>query len=151
IDNIEIFPTAQPYNASVVRASFAEDPESYDGVSGLLEVADNDGQAVRAAFVLRGQLYFVKEHSLYATQDDGVNEPALWNITQISPTVGTPSVDGVDLGESFAVIADRSGLFVFDGGDPQKISQEIQPLWDQINWAAGHTLWVRVDRTSKRI
>ena len=31
---------------------------------------------VRAAFVLRGQLYFVKEHSIYSTQDDGVNEPA---------------------------------------------------------------------------
>ena len=76
MDNIEIFPTAQPYNASLVRASFVENPESYDGVTGLLLVSDNDGQAVRAAFTLRGQLYFVKEHSIYATQDDGVNEPA---------------------------------------------------------------------------
>ncbi len=71
IDNIEIFPTALPYNASLVRASLAADPESYDGVSGLLSVAENNGQAVRAAFVLRGQLYFVKEHSIYSTQDDG--------------------------------------------------------------------------------
>jgi hypothetical protein len=31
------------------------------------------------------------------------------------------------------------------------VSQEIQPLWDQINWAAGHTLWVRVDTRAKRI
>ena len=151
IDNIEIFPTAQPYNASIVRASFADNPESYDGVSGLLEVSENDGQAVRAAFVLRGVLYFVKEHSIYSTQDDGVNEPADWTLTQISPTVGTPSVDGVDVGEDWAVIADRTGLYVFDGGDPVKISQEIQPLWDTINWSAGQTLWVCVDRTNKRI
>ena len=34
------------------------------------------GRRVRAAFVLRGQLYFVKERSIYSTQDDGVNEPA---------------------------------------------------------------------------
>jgi len=50
IENIEIFPTAEPYNASLVRASFAEDPESYDGVSGFLSVSENDGQTVRAAF-----------------------------------------------------------------------------------------------------
>jgi hypothetical protein len=69
----------------------------------------------------------------------------------VSRTVGTPSLQGVDTGEDWAVIAHRSGLYVFDGGEPVKISQEIQPLWDQINWAAGHTLWVRVDTRAKRI
>ena len=151
IDNIEIFPTAQPYNASIVRASLASDPESYDGVDGLLSVQENNGQAVRSAFVLRDQLYFVKEHSIYSTRDDGVNEPADWTISEISNTVGTPSVDGVDTGEDWAVIADRSGLYLFDGGEPVKISQEIQPLWDTINWQYGYTLWVRVDTRAKRI
>jgi hypothetical protein len=151
LDNIELFPTAQPYNASLVRASLAEDPESYDGLSGLLSVSEDDGQAVRAAFELRGQLYFVKEHSMHSTQDDGVNEPAEWAITEVSRTVGTPSVDGVATGEDWAVIAHRSGLYLFAGGEPVKISQEIQPLWDQINWAYGHTLWVRVDTRTKRI
>jgi hypothetical protein len=151
IDNIEIFPTAQPYNASQVRASFADKPESYDGVSGLISVAENNGQALRAAFELRGQLYFVKEHSIYSTQDDGVNEPANWTLSEVSTTVGTPSVDGVDVGDDWAVIADRSGLYLFAGGEPVKISQEIQPLWDTINWAVGYTLWVRVDTRAKRI
>jgi hypothetical protein len=151
VDNIELFPTAQPYNPSLVRASRAEDPESYDGVSGLLSVSEDDGQAVRSAFLLRGQLYFVKEHSIHTTQDDGVNEPADWTISQVSRTVGTPSVDGVDTGEDWAAIAHRSGLYLFAGGEPVKVSQEIQPLWDQINWAAGHTLWVRVDTRGKRI
>ena len=151
IDNIEIFPTAEPYNSSTVRASLAEDPESYDGVTGFLSVAENNGQAVRAAFVLRDQLYFVKEHSIYSTHDDGVNEPSGWTISEASRTVGTPSVNGVDVGEDWAVIADRSGLYIFDGGEPVKLSQEIQPLWDQINWAAGDALWVRVDTRTKRI
>ena len=82
-----------------MRASFPEDPESYDGVTGLLAVAANNGQAVRAAFVLRGLLYFVKEHSLHATQDDGVNEPAHWTLNEVSRTVGTFSVHGADVGE----------------------------------------------------
>jgi hypothetical protein len=151
VDNIEIFPTAEPYNASLVRASLADNPESYDGVSGLLSVSPDDGQAVRAAFRLRERLYFVKERSLYVTEDDGVNEPASWTINEVSRTVGTPSIAGVDTGEDWAVIAGRAGLYVFDGGEPVKISQEIQPLWDQINWAAGQTLWVRVDTRNKRI
>ena len=126
IDCIEIFPTAQPVNLAQVRASYAEDPESYDGITGILSVAEENGQAVRAAFKLREQLYFVKEHSFYTTQDDGVNEPDKWTLSQISNLVGTPSVNGVDTGEDWAVIAAREGLYLFGGGEPVKISQEIQ-------------------------
>ena len=151
VDNIEIFPTAQPYNNSLVRASFADDPESYDGVTGFMSVSENDGQTVRAAFLLRERLYFVKDRSLHVTEDDGVNEPASWTISEVSNAVGTPSVAGVAVGEDWAVIAGRAGMYIFDGGEPIKISQEIQPLWDTINWAAGQTLWVRVDTRNKRI
>jgi hypothetical protein len=151
VDNIEIFPTATPYNNSLVRASYAEDPESYDGVTGFMSVSENDGQTVRAAFLLRERLYLVKDRSIHVTQDDGVNEPASWAINEVSNAVGTPSVMGVDVGEDWAVIAGRAGMYIFDGGEPIKISQEIQPLWDTINWAAGQSLWVRVDTRNKRI
>jgi len=151
IDGIEIFPTAQPLNTSLVRASRVEGPESYDGINGLLSVAENNGQAIRAAFKLRERLYFVKEHSLHVTQDDGTNEPALWSIAEVSRRVGTPSVRGVGLGEDWVVIAHRSGLYIFSGGEPVKISQEIQPTWNQINWQYGHTLWVTVDTKERRI
>jgi hypothetical protein len=151
IDAIEIFPTATPLNPSLVRASRVDDPESYDGIDGLLSVSENDGQAIRAAFKLRERLYFVKEHSLHATQDDGVNEPALWSIAEISRRVGTPSVRGVGIGEDWVVIAHRTGLYIFNGGEPIKISQEIQPTWNQINWSAAHTLWVTVDTKERRI
>ena len=151
VDGIEIFPTAQPVNASLVRASRVEDPESYDGIDGLLSVAENNGQAIRAAFKLRERLYFVKEHSLHVTQDDGTNEPSLWSIAEVSRKVGTPSVRGVGIGEDWVVIAHRTGLYIFSGGEPIKISQEIQPTWNQINWQYGHTLWVTVDTKERRI
>jgi len=151
IDCIEIFPTAQPVNASLVRASRAEDPESYDGIDGLLSVAENNGQAIRAAFKLRERLYFVKEHSLHVTQDDGTNEPSLWSIAEVSRKLGTPSVRGVGIGEDWVVIAHRTGLYIFSGGEPIKISQEVQPTWNQINWQYGHTLWVTVDTKERRI
>jgi hypothetical protein len=151
VENIEIFPTAQPYNTSLVRASYADDPESYDGVTGFMNVSEDDGQTVRAAFLLRERMYLVKDRSMHVTADDGVNEPASWTINEVSKSVGTPSVSGVAVGEDWAVIAGRAGIYLFDGGEPLKISQEIQPLWDSINWAAGQTLWVRVDTRNKRI
>jgi hypothetical protein len=99
IDSVEIFPTLQPTNSSIVRASRVEDPESYDGIEGFMSVAENNGQAIRAAFKLRERLYLVKEHSLYVTQDDGTNEPSLWTISEVSNRLGTPSVHGVGMGE----------------------------------------------------
>jgi hypothetical protein len=151
IDCIEIFPTNQPTNSSLVRASRVDDPESYDGIDGLLSIDENNGQAICAAFKLRERLYFAKEHALHVTQDDGVNEPALWTISEVSRRVGTPSVRGVGIGEDWVVLAHRTGLYICNGGEPQKISQEIQPTWNQINWQYGQTLWVTVDIKERRI
>ncbi|MGB6835594.1 MAG: hypothetical protein WBE24_19215 [Candidatus Acidiferrum sp.] len=151
IDSIEIFPTSTPVNSSIVRASRVEDPESYDGIEGFMSVAENNGQAIRAAFKLRERLYFVKEHSLHVTQDDGTNEPSLWSIAEVSHRLGTPSVRGVGVGEDWVVIAHRTGLYIFSGGEPIKISQEIQPTWNEINWQYGQTLWVTVDIQERRI
>jgi len=49
------------------------------------------------------------------------------------------------------VIAHRTGLYLFSGGEPVKISQEIQPTWNQINWQYAQTLWVTVDTRERRI
>lgn len=151
VDNIEIFLTNAAQNSSLVRASGTESPEAYDGVTGIMSIAENNGQGIRAAFVLRNNLYFVKERSLYVTATDGVNEPALWAVEEASNQVGTPSAHGVGIGEEWVVIAGRSGLYLFDGGTPVKLSQEIQPTWDAINWEAAQHLWVQVDTQHKRI
>jgi len=151
VDNIEVFETNSPQNASLVRASGTETPEAYDGVSGIVEIATNNGQGIRGSFKLRNNLYFVKERSMYVTATDGVNEPALWPVEEVSNKVGTPSAHGVGYGEEWVVIAGRSGLYYFDGGEPVKLSQEIQPTWDSINWQYGHRLWVVVDTQHKRI
>jgi hypothetical protein len=49
------------------------------------------------------------------------------------------------------VIAHRTGLYLFSGGEPVKISQEIQPTWNTINWQYAQTLWVTVDTNERRI
>lgn len=151
VDNIEVFATNAAQNSSLVRASATEAPESYDGVTGIMEIAVNNGQGIRSAFKLRNNLYFVKERGMYVTATDGVNEPALWAMEEVSNKVGTPSAHGVGFGEEWVVIAGRSGLYLFDGSEPIKLSQEIQPTWDAINWQNGQVLWVQVDTEHKRI
>jgi hypothetical protein len=151
VDCIEVFPTNAAQNASLVRASSSTAPESYDGVTGIQSIAENNGQGIRAAFTLRNNLYFAKERSLYVTATDGVNEPALWQVSEVSNKVGTPSAHGIGYGEEWVVIAGRSGLYYFDGSEPVKLSQEIQPTWDAINWEFGQRLWVQVDVQRKRI
>jgi hypothetical protein len=151
VDNIEVFLTNASQNPSLVRASSTDAPESYDGVSGIMSIAENNGQGIRAAFTLRNNLYFVKERSMYVTANDGVNEPALWQVEEVSNQVGTPSPHGVGIGEEWVVIAGRTGLYLFDGSEPIKISQEIQPTWDAINWQCGQLIWLQVDTQHKRI
>jgi hypothetical protein len=163
VDNIQIAPTALGELAgSVVRASRINDPESYDGVRGLLLIGPDDGQRITAAFVLRNNLYFVKENALWVTTDDGVNEPALWPVQKVSDRVGTPSAAGVALADDAVLVCGREGVYSFDGSVPQKLSQEIAtdrrglaggpgPVWDRVNWAAGHRLWAVADVARRRL
>lgn len=158
VDCIEVYPANQPFLPTQARASTVAAPETFDGVNGVLQL-NQTGEAVRTAFVLtdRSQLvasdhlHFVKDNSIYRTNDNGGN-PATWSLTQVSGTVGSPSINGVDVGEDFAVIAHTSGLYVYYfGAEPKKIAQEIQPTWNRINWQFGYTVWVKVDVLNKRI
>src|SRR2546428_12834698 len=74
IDNIEIYPAAIPANVSLVRGSRVNDPESFDGVNGFLQVAGNNRQAVRACFQVRERLDVVKEDRPDVTQGGRLNE-----------------------------------------------------------------------------
>jgi hypothetical protein len=152
VDCIEVYPANFPVNRTLIRASYAEQPEAFDELTGLLSINAGDGQAVRLTFnILDNKLYIVKDRSMYSTQDDGQNEPDLWSISTVSNTVGTLSNRGVGIGESWAVIASKQGAYIFWGSEPVKISQEIQPTWDQINWNFGYTMYVVVDTNNKRI
>jgi hypothetical protein len=159
IDSIEPYPTQFPFNNSTARFSHAFNPESYDSTTGQIQVRPNDGQSLRAGFPLRNNFYLAKDHYLCYVTDDGVNEPASWDLNEVSGTIGICGPDAVDWTEEWAVFADRSGLYITWGSDPVKITQEIQsdasltgkPSWNSINWAAAGTIWVRIDSTNRRI
>ena len=150
IDAIELYETSQGYGLSDVWVSSPGDPETINGLTGIMQVSPDDGEGVRAAFVLRNNLYFVKDASLHVTQEIDA-EPANWPVEEVSSIVGSPSSKGVGIGDEWACIASRAGCFLFDGGAPKCISTPIRDTWNRINWLYGTSIFVVVDATNNRI
>ncbi|MBA0086815.1 MAG: hypothetical protein HRJ53_17680, partial [Acidobacteria bacterium Pan2503] len=141
IDRIEPFPTYNPVTTTAMKASYVNDQEAFDQVTGVCGPAQNS-QPINGAMELFDLLYALKERSWYSTFDNGVTEPNKWNWKEVSNKVGTIGINSYDWGEGWAMSANREGVFFFEGGEPLKVSQEIQPLWDLINWPYGYTLWL---------
>lgn len=120
-------------------------------MNGTISIAPNNGQRITNVFKIKERLFIVKERSLYVTQDTGNSEPAFWTVTELSNKVGSPSINGVAVGEDWAILADRSGAYITEGSEPRKLSQEIQPTWDAINNNALLAIWTAVDTRTRRM
>jgi hypothetical protein len=160
IDRLEPFPTEKPVLTTQITGSYVNNFEAFDesGEGGIVDTAGENQQPVRSAFVMFDTLYIVKSGSLLSTQDNSLTEPSGWSIRNVSASVGTPSLYGVttgidepNTGEAWAIIAGQPGGYVFNGGEPVKMTEEIQRLWDLINWKYGHTLWVKNDVKNRRV
>lgn len=150
VSNIETYDLEGKRGSSRLDISRVDDVESFDSQTGVIDVSPNDGQEIRNVFQLKGNLYITKEYSTYVTQDTG-QEPDTWSVELVSSVVGTPSVHGVGFGESWVVIASRDGLYLFDGGTMEKISQEIQPTWNAFDWTKGEQMYCAVDTAKQTI
>ncbi len=151
IDRFEVFPTEEPTLSTQIIGSYIENFEAFDQVTGALIASIQNQQPVKSAFTLYDNMYIVKSRSLLSTADNGTTEPSGWTTRVVSNVVGTESIYGVDSGEDWALICGQPGLYIFDGGQPTKLSSEIQKLWNLINWKYGHTLWVKNDIVNQRI
>lgn len=158
IDRMEPYPTELPNLSGQIIGSYQANFEAFDRLDGVIGASVQNQQPVKSAFTLFDTLYMVKTNSLVSTQDNKTTQPSQWSTPRvISNVVGTTSIFGVagisddDSGEEWAVIAGQPGVYVFNGGEPIKIIEEIQELWDLINWKYGHTLWVTNDIKSRRI
>ena len=149
IDRVEPFPTLTPANTLAFKMSYANNQEAFDLTTGVCGPAQNT-QPLNGGMELFDLLYALKERSWFSTFDNGVTEPNRWNWKEVSNKVGAVGQNAYDWGEGWALTADRQGVHFFEGGEPQKISQEIQPLWDMINWQFGYTIWLRNDPEQKR-
>jgi hypothetical protein len=149
IDRVEPFQTLVPANTTAFKMSYVNNQEAFDLNTGVCGPAQNM-QPINGAMELFDLLYALKEKSWFSTFDNGVTEPFKWNWKEVSNKVGTIGINSYDWGEGWGLTGNRQGVYFFEGGEPIKVSQEIQPLWDLINWQYGYTMWVRNDPEQKR-
>jgi len=159
IDRVDPFPTAIPIRATTAFGSYAGLPEQVDSVTGEVVFSSENQQPVNGAIVMYDTLYGLKGwggnapgSSLYSLQASSNLEPAQWQEPEVAQkSGGAIGPLAFDLGEQWFLGASRAGLYLFEGGQPGKIMQEIYQVWDAINWEAGNTIWVKVDIVHRRI
>lgn len=142
-DHISIYPTQKPIETSLLRISNPFDTETFDNTNGFTSIAKDNGEAITAVVQLRSFLYVLKERSMHVTYDDTINPASLWLVRQIDSTIGCGSPRGLISSDTFIAFSSRGGAYMFTGARPQKVSQEIQTTWNQLNWtyaASTHTL-----------
>lgn len=154
LDEVEVIPQSNPLNDAAFMVSYVDNFESFDGVTGILGAAD-DANPLMDAFEIRDTLYFGSSERLHETTDVASSEPSGWTVREVSRNVGFLSAfastgQQEQNGEDFAIWCTRSGLRIFEGGQPFKISQEYQTVWNRINWDAKQTVWLVNDVITRR-
>lgn len=155
IDRIEVFPTKIPILATTVYGSYAGLPEQVDGVTGQGKFTSQNQQPVNGGVVMYDTFYGLKgigpSASMYSWQQSPNLEPADWDIPEVAQRSGACGPMAFDFGEQWIVMACRNGVYLYEGGQPGKISQEIFQVWDAINWKYAETIWVKNDVTNRRL
>lgn len=158
VDRFDVFDTAIPVLGTTVYGSYAGLPEQVDAVTGQVKFESENIQPVNGARVMYDTFYAMKAWaghtpgaSMYSLQSTDNLEPADWAEPEVAQKCGAIGVLAYDFGEQWLVMANRYGLYLFEGGQPGKITQEIYQVWDSINWNAANKIWVLNDVDRRRL
>lgn len=159
IDRFDVFDTSIPVLLTTEYWSYSGLPTMVDGVTGQVLYTSENQQPVQCATVLYDTHYVAKGwtgkapgSSLYSLQASPSLEPADWDEPEVSQrsggSLGPFAWSG---GEQWFAAASRAGLYLFAGGQPGKISQEVQQVWDAIDWNLGSSIWVDINLKTRRL
>lgn len=151
VERVELFDVKLPVYASRVTVSYANDPEGIDAVSGAIDISQWTSQPIRAVFRWLGNIIIATETFTFMVTDNGSTEPFGWTVTVASDQVGALGPMSFALSNEFVLVADRNGVYTFDGGNHTKISQEIQSLWNTRYGPSELGTWLLNDLASQRL
>ena len=151
IERVEVFPAVQPVYQNQIIGSYIQDYQSVDAQTGPIGVQLDAQDYLTNEFRFLDRLYMTSTRRTFYTSTTAGSEPSGWSVNEASNAIGSLGPLAADAGEEYALIADRKGLFVFDGGNHVKISQEIQQVWEQIYPPSANQVWVKNDLHQKRI
>jgi hypothetical protein len=146
---IAISPADDKQHLHTMSVSESGRPGTFVGQASQVSVGPDDGEGIRNVFKLRDNVFIAKERSLHAVTSTVVGDPVSWSVGMQDPDAGTPSVHGVAVTDSFALIASRVGLYLFDGASPRLVSTEIEGLWRSAAWTYGRYASVVVDKARR--
>jgi hypothetical protein len=131
--------------------SLKGDPESFYGDTCFIATNNSDGERAICVREYRGSLYSFRERSAYViTPGDG--DPATWSIpVRRWSKVGPCGPRAVDVDDDFIIFAHRSGVYRYTETNPDLMTKEVPKLWNSINWSAGQTICVKIDRETHTV
>lgn len=163
VDECSLIYADSPYADQMIFASYIDNPEAFDGVSGKFGPSE-DVHKVMDFAIVRDNLYILTQDPagrLHETSDNGTTEPSGWNVREIGANCGALSAfctahsqaDDASAGggEEWFAWASASGARIFGGDQPYKINQELAPDWANINPAAALTIWALNDPISRTL
>jgi len=150
IDDIELYPTIQPFIQNEAWISYATNFSGFDGNTGLIGPQD-DTSAIMNMGVIRNTLRIITGSGLHQTNDNSETEPDGWEVDQVADNCGAFSVASVarnaqgigSAGKDWMAWSGPDGAQILVGELPAKISQEIQPLWDAIPQDLAYRCWAK--------
>jgi hypothetical protein len=151
VDRIEVFAANQPVYTLQVAASYAENTEAIDGVTGAIDTSILSSQPQTNHFVFINKYFITTKSRTFSPIQSASGEPDSWVVDEISNAVGSLGPLANFVGEEYMGVADQNGVYIFDGGNHIKISQEIQPIWDARYKPSDSTVWMLNDLDNQRI
>jgi hypothetical protein len=130
--------------------SLQNDPESFYGDTGVVQAGENDGERAIAWREFRGGSFGLKERGGYFIEPSA-SDPSTWNVTKRWEGVGPVGPRAVDVSNAFMCFVHRSGVYIFFGDQPMRITREIPKTWHSINWDFAHLIWVLIDEETQEI
>ncbi len=150
VDRIELFPQNQPQYTNQLAASYADDYEAIDGSTGRIDISQWTADPIMNCFKFMNSLFICTWNRTFSVVDNG-QEPAFWNIRELSNNVGCCGPLADDVGEEFVLVADGNGLYLFDGGSHISLTREIQSAWNSIYIPGLASIWIKNDIQSQRL
>ena len=142
---------------SLIRVSKIGEPEHFSKVDGFIVVEKDNGGLIQSCVPLREVLYVFKDKGTYYTENNG-QSPGSWYVGTLDLGVGT-SVRGVSAYEDkhlvsndHLLIADRSGILLFDGVIRRpELTWKIEKWWKRINFSKDYQMQLLDDPEDKRL
>lgn len=141
--DVFIVNSANPVLTNQIRFSYPTNPFGYDNENGYVAISSEPDPIV-AQFKQRKYLYALTTRNLLQTFDTG-EVPSEWGLDVFAVNCGGSGPNGVDSQSDVAWWIGQHGAQVFEGSLPKKVSQEIEPDVDAINWNFANIIGVASD------